>query len=96
MREAANPAVFYLAVPLRISYYILLPMVKLAALAAIPVYLAMRGVPSALEILVFAWLVAPILIGGLLIGAAAQIAKMLIGDPDAPVAMLHLLPMAIA
>ena len=40
--------------------------------------------------------VAPILIGGLLIGAAAQIAKMLIGDPDAPVAMLHLLPMAVA
>ena len=39
--------------------------------------------------------VAPILIGGLLIGAAAQIAKMLIGDPDAPVAMLSLLPMAI-
>ena len=35
---------------------------SLAALAAIPVYLAMRGVPSALEILVFAWLVAPILI----------------------------------
>ena len=33
-----------------------------AALAAIPVYLAVRGVPSALEILVFAWLVAPILI----------------------------------
>ena len=31
------------------------------ALAAFPVYLAMRGVPSALEILVFAWLVAPIL-----------------------------------
>lgn len=34
MREAANHAVFYLAVPLRISYYILLPMVKLAALSA--------------------------------------------------------------
>jgi cell cycle sensor histidine kinase DivJ len=33
-----------------------------AALAAIPVYLAVRGVPSALEVLVFAWLVAPILI----------------------------------
>lgn len=28
--------------------------------------------------------VAPILIGGLLIGAAAQLAKMLIGDPEAP------------
>jgi len=32
-----------------------------AALAAFPVYLAMRGVPSALEIIVFAWLIAPIL-----------------------------------
>jgi type IV secretion system protein VirB2 len=32
--------------------------------------------------------VAPILIGGFLIGAAAQIAKMLIGDPSAPTAML--------
>jgi cell cycle sensor histidine kinase DivJ len=31
------------------------------SLAAFPVYLAMRGVPSALEILVFAWLIAPIL-----------------------------------
>jgi cell cycle sensor histidine kinase DivJ len=30
-------------------------------LAAFPLYLAMRGVPSALEIVVFAWLVAPIL-----------------------------------
>jgi cell cycle sensor histidine kinase DivJ len=37
-----------------------------AALAAIPVYLAVRGVPSALEILVFAWLVAPILTAYLL------------------------------
>jgi two-component system, cell cycle sensor histidine kinase DivJ len=32
-----------------------------AALASFPVYLAMRGVPSALEIVVFAWLIAPIL-----------------------------------
>ena len=32
------------------------------ALAAFPVYLALRGVPSALEVAVFAWLVAPILI----------------------------------
>ncbi len=32
-----------------------------AALAAFPIYLAMRGVPSALEIAVFAWLIAPIL-----------------------------------
>ncbi len=31
------------------------------ALAALPVYVAMRGVPSLLEVLVFAWLVAPIL-----------------------------------
>ncbi len=31
------------------------------ALAAIPIYLAVRGVPNALEIIVFAWLVAPIL-----------------------------------
>jgi cell cycle sensor histidine kinase DivJ len=35
---------------------------SLIALAAFPVYLAMRGVPSALEIAVFAWLVVPILI----------------------------------
>lgn len=39
--------------------------------------------------------VAPILIGGLLIGAAAQIAKMLIGDPEASVAMLHVLPVVL-
>ncbi len=32
-----------------------------AALAAFPVYLTMRGVPTALEVLIFAWLVAPIL-----------------------------------
>jgi cell cycle sensor histidine kinase DivJ len=32
-----------------------------AALASFPAYLAMRGVPSALEIVVFAWLLAPIL-----------------------------------
>ncbi|MEX2399762.1 MAG: hemolysin family protein, partial [Rhodothermales bacterium] len=31
MREVANQAVFVLAVPLRVSYYVLLPMVKLAA-----------------------------------------------------------------
>ena len=35
---------------------------SLVALAAFPVYLAVRGVPSVLEVLVFAWLVAPILI----------------------------------
>ncbi len=34
MREVANQAVFFLAVPLRISYYVLLPMVKVAAGAA--------------------------------------------------------------
>jgi cell cycle sensor histidine kinase DivJ len=34
---------------------------SLIALAALPVYLAARGVPSALEIAVFAWLVIPIL-----------------------------------
>jgi cell cycle sensor histidine kinase DivJ len=33
-----------------------------AALAAFPVYLTVRGVPSALEVVVVAWLVAPILI----------------------------------
>jgi two-component system, cell cycle sensor histidine kinase DivJ len=32
------------------------------ALAAFPVYLTVRGVPSAVEVMVFAWLVAPILI----------------------------------
>jgi len=32
------------------------------ALAALPVYLAMRGVPTALEVLMFAWLMAPILV----------------------------------
>src|SRR5207302_4661921 len=32
-----------------------------ASLAAFPIYLAMRGVPSALEIVIFAWLIAPIL-----------------------------------
>jgi len=35
---------------------------SLAALASFPVYVAFRGVPSALEIGVFGWLVAPILI----------------------------------
>ncbi len=39
MREAANQAVFLLAIPLRISYYLLLPLVKTAAGAAT---LAMR------------------------------------------------------
>jgi cell cycle sensor histidine kinase DivJ len=35
---------------------------SLAALAAFPVYLAMRGAPSALEVAVFGWLIAPILL----------------------------------
>jgi two-component system, cell cycle sensor histidine kinase DivJ len=35
---------------------------SLMALAAVPVYVSLRGVPSLLEIVVFAWLVAPILI----------------------------------
>jgi cell cycle sensor histidine kinase DivJ len=33
-----------------------------AALAAFPVYLTIRGIPNAIEVLIFAWLVAPILI----------------------------------
>jgi len=35
---------------------------SLAALASLPVYIAFRGVPSLLEVFVFAWLVAPILV----------------------------------
>ncbi len=35
---------------------------SLAAFAAFPVYLALRGAPSALEVLAFAWLIAPILL----------------------------------
>ena len=35
---------------------------SLVALGAFPVYLVMRGLPSALEIAVFGWLVVPILI----------------------------------
>ena len=34
---------------------------SVVALAAFPVYIAMRGMPSMLEVIVFAWLVAPIL-----------------------------------
>jgi cell cycle sensor histidine kinase DivJ len=34
---------------------------SVVALAAFPIYIAMRGVPSLLEVLVFAWLVLPIL-----------------------------------
>jgi cell cycle sensor histidine kinase DivJ len=35
---------------------------SLAALAAFPVYLAMRGAPTALEVAAFGWLIAPILL----------------------------------
>ena len=35
---------------------------SLVALASFPVYLAFRGVPSLLEVAVFAWLLAPILL----------------------------------
>jgi two-component system, cell cycle sensor histidine kinase DivJ len=35
---------------------------SLAAFAAFPLYLAMRGAPSALEVAAFAWLIAPILL----------------------------------
>jgi two-component system, cell cycle sensor histidine kinase DivJ len=35
---------------------------SLAAFAAFPVYLAMRGAPSALEVAAFSWLIAPILL----------------------------------
>src|SRR5271163_5364556 len=34
---------------------------SIVALAAFPVYLLVRGAPSAIELLVFAWLIAPIL-----------------------------------
>ena len=35
---------------------------SLAAFAAFPVYLAMRGTPNAIEVAAFAWLIAPILL----------------------------------
>jgi cell cycle sensor histidine kinase DivJ len=35
---------------------------SLIALAAFPIYITLRGAPSALEVLIFAWLMAPILI----------------------------------
>src|SRR5437763_2552378 len=35
---------------------------SLVALAAFPIYLAMRGAPTALEVAAFAWLIAPILL----------------------------------
>src|ERR1700693_2311490 len=41
---------------------------SLAAFAAFPVYLAMRGAPTALEVAAFAWLIAPILLSWFLSG----------------------------
>ena len=35
---------------------------SLVALAAFPIYLAMRGAPTAIEVAAFAWLIAPILL----------------------------------
>jgi cell cycle sensor histidine kinase DivJ len=35
---------------------------SLAALAGFPIYLAMRGAPTAIEVAAFAWLIAPILL----------------------------------
>ncbi|KIZ41849.1 MULTISPECIES: ATP-binding protein [Rhodopseudomonas] len=35
---------------------------SLAAFAAFPIYLALRGAPSAIEVAIFAWLIAPILL----------------------------------
>ena len=35
---------------------------SLVALAAFPIYLAIRGAPTALEVAAFAWLVVPILL----------------------------------
>ncbi len=35
---------------------------SLAAFAAFPVYLAMRGAPNAIEVAAFAWLIAPIML----------------------------------
>ena len=34
----------------------------LAALATLPIYLALRGAPQEIEVMVFAWLIAPILL----------------------------------
>ena len=35
---------------------------SLVALAAFPIYLAMRGAPTAIEVAAFTWLIAPILL----------------------------------
>lgn len=47
MRERANHAVFYLAVPLRITYYVLLPMIKVASGAASLLVRLFRAEPDA-------------------------------------------------
>lgn len=47
VREVANQAVFVLAIPLRISYYVLLPIVKLAAGAASLLVRLFRAEPDA-------------------------------------------------
>ncbi len=44
------------------AFIVLCLLGSLAALASFPIYLAFRGLPSALEVGVFAWLVTPILI----------------------------------
>jgi len=45
---------------------------SLAAFAAFPVYLAMRGAPSAIEVAAFAWLIAPILLGAHVLSSLAE------------------------
>jgi len=45
---------------------------SLAAFAAFPVYLAMRGAPSAIEVAVFAWLIASILWGAHALSSLAE------------------------
>jgi cell cycle sensor histidine kinase DivJ len=45
---------------------------SLAAFAAFPVYLAMRGATSAIEVAAFAWLIAPILLGAHVLSSLAE------------------------
>ena len=49
---------------------------SLAAFAAFPVYLAMRGAPTAIEVAAFAWLIAPILLSWFLSRTGAMRARM--------------------
>jgi cell cycle sensor histidine kinase DivJ len=49
---------------------------SLVAFAVFPIYLAMRGAPSALEVAGFAWLIAPILFHGSSLAPAATRARM--------------------